>query len=56
VAADLTPTSEREYRTTAKRPKYSALENARLRAHGIAPMPLLAQAVEDYLERRKRFL
>ncbi len=56
VDANLTPTSEREYRTTAKRPKYSALENARMRAHGVAPMPPLAEAVESYLAARKKFL
>jgi dTDP-4-dehydrorhamnose reductase len=53
IAANLTPTNEREYRTAAKRPKYSALENARLRVHGLTPMPPLAQAVEEYLESRK---
>jgi dTDP-4-dehydrorhamnose reductase len=53
VSADLTPTNEREYRTAARRPKYSALENARLRDHGIAPMPPLAKAVEDYIGARK---
>ncbi len=56
ITANLTPTNEREYRTAAKRPKYSALENARLRVHGIAPMPPLAQAVEEYLEARKHLL
>jgi dTDP-4-dehydrorhamnose reductase len=56
VTANLTPTNEREYRTAAKRPKYSALENARLRTSGIAPMPPLAEAVGEYLESRKRLL
>jgi dTDP-4-dehydrorhamnose reductase len=56
VEANLTATNESEYRTAAKRPKYSALENARLREYGIAAMPPLAQAVEEYLEARKRFL
>lgn len=56
VAANLTPTNEREYRTAARRPRYSALENARLRVHGIAPMPPLAQAVEEYLKSRQKFL
>jgi dTDP-4-dehydrorhamnose reductase len=56
VTANLTPTNEREYRTTAKRPKYSALENARLRANGVAPMPPLAEAVAEYLESRKRLV
>jgi len=52
VAADLTPTDEREYRTAARRPKFSALENARMRDCGIAPMPPLAEAVADYLAAR----
>jgi dTDP-4-dehydrorhamnose reductase len=56
VAANLTATNEREYRTAAKRPKYSALENARVRANGIAPMPPLAKAVEEYLKSRKKFV
>jgi dTDP-4-dehydrorhamnose reductase len=55
VAADLMPTNEREYRTAANRPKFSALENARLRAHEIASMPPLAEAVEEYLAARKQF-
>ena len=55
VSADLTPTNEREYRTAARRPRYSALDNARLRECGIAPMPPLAQAVEEYLIARKQF-
>ncbi|HYA18998.1 MAG TPA: dTDP-4-dehydrorhamnose reductase [Bryobacteraceae bacterium] len=55
VTADLNPTNEREYRTAARRPRYSALDNARLRECGIAPMPPLAQAVEEYLVARKRF-
>ena len=52
--ADLRPTNEREYRTPARRPKYSALENARMRTVGIDPMPPLSQAIEDYLQRRER--
>lgn len=56
VMADLAATNAGEYRTAAKRPKYSALENARLRADGIAPMPPLAAAVEGYLEARKQYL
>ena len=42
-------TSDREYRTAARRPKFSALENARVQEFGIAPMPSLADAVEAYL-------
>lgn len=49
----LTPTNEREYRTPARRPKFSALSNAKLEAAGIAPMPPLREAVAEYLEARK---
>jgi dTDP-4-dehydrorhamnose reductase len=52
VEANLSPTNEREYRTAARRPKYSALENARMAECGIAPMPPLAEAVADYLKSR----
>jgi dTDP-4-dehydrorhamnose reductase len=55
VAANLTPTDEREYRTAANRPKFSALENARLRAHKVAPMPALADAVGEYFAARNLF-
>lgn len=56
LAADLTATNAAEYPTPAKRPPFSALENARLREEGIAPMPVLADAVDEYLERRKEYL
>ncbi len=49
---EVQPTNEREYRTPARRPKYSALENARMRDCGIAPMPSMADAVEAYLSAR----
>ena len=52
VAADLKPTDEREYRTAARRPKFSALENARMRDCGITPMPPLAEAVASYIKAR----
>jgi dTDP-4-dehydrorhamnose reductase len=52
VTADLSPTNEREYRTAARRPKFSALENARMRECGIAPMPPLAEAVASYIAAR----
>lgn len=51
--AVLQPTDEREYRTAARRPKFSALSNAKLEALGIAPMPPLREAVAEYLEARK---
>ena len=56
VAADLQPTSEREYRTAARRPRFSALENARMAEYGIAPMPPLAEAVASYIRARERAL
>jgi dTDP-4-dehydrorhamnose reductase len=56
VQADLKPTNEREYRTAARRPRFSALDNARLRECGIAAMPPLAQAVEEYLVARKKYV
>jgi dTDP-4-dehydrorhamnose reductase len=49
LKVDLQPTNEREYPTPARRPKFSALENARMRECGVAPMPGLAEAVESYL-------
>jgi dTDP-4-dehydrorhamnose reductase len=52
IRADLTPTNEREYRTAARRPKFSALANARMAECGIAAMPPLAEAVESYLAAR----
>ena len=53
---NLTPTNEREYRTEARRPKFSALENARLRECGVDAMPPLEEAVAQYLEARRRYL
>jgi dTDP-4-dehydrorhamnose reductase len=51
----LQPTNEREYRTAARRPKYSALSNAKMERNGIQPMPPLAVAIEEYLEKRKQY-
>jgi dTDP-4-dehydrorhamnose reductase len=48
----LKPTNEREFRTAARRPKYSALSNAKLHSLGIEPMPSLDQAIRLYLEAR----
>lgn len=49
---ELQPTNEREYRTVARRPKFSALANKRLEQTGIAPMRPLADAIADYLQQR----
>jgi dTDP-4-dehydrorhamnose reductase len=48
----LKPTNEREFRTAARRPKYSALSNAKMEALGIAPMPTLEAAIREYLGAR----
>lgn len=50
---ELTPTDAREYRTVARRPKYSALENKRLNDVGIAPMPPLSEMIQAYLDARR---
>jgi dTDP-4-dehydrorhamnose reductase len=52
--AVLQPTDEREYRTAARRPKFSALSNEKLEKLGIAPMPSLHDAVAQYLEARRQ--
>ena len=53
LSPSLQPTDEREYRTAARRPKFSALSNEKLHAAGIVPMPPLRQAVGDYLLARE---
>ncbi len=56
-AAGLKPallaTDEREYRTAARRPKYSALSNAKMEKAGLDPLPPLTAAVASYMEARK---
>jgi dTDP-4-dehydrorhamnose reductase len=49
---ELKPTNEREYRTAARRPKYSALSNSKMEAAGITPMPTLKEALTAYLAAR----
>lgn len=49
----LLATNEREYRTPARRPKYSALSNAKMERLGIEPMPPLRRAIELYFAQRK---
>ena len=60
AAAGLTarpePTNEREYRTPARRPKYSALSNAKMERVGLEPMPPLARALEAYFVQRQSVL
>jgi dTDP-4-dehydrorhamnose reductase len=50
---ELQPTNEREYRTAARRPKYSALSNAKMESVGLEPMPPLELAVKSYFILRK---
>jgi dTDP-4-dehydrorhamnose reductase len=51
---ELKPTNEREFRTAARRPKYSALSNAKMERSGIEPLPKLETAVKLYMEARAR--
>ncbi len=48
----LLATNEREYRTPARRPKYSALSNAKMERAGLAPMPPLRDALVTYFAQR----
>ncbi|MBM3812236.1 MAG: dTDP-4-dehydrorhamnose reductase [Acidimicrobiia bacterium] len=50
----LRATNEREYRTSARRPKYSALSNAKMESLGIQPMPSLDGAIREYLAAREK--
>lgn len=51
---ELRPTTEREYRTPARRPRYSVLSNAKMEAAGAAPMPPIEEAIRDYLAARAK--
>ena len=50
----LLPTNEREYRTPARRPKYSALSNEKMERAGLAPMPSLTECLRMYLAGREK--
>jgi dTDP-4-dehydrorhamnose reductase len=52
VEPRLQATNEREYRTPARRPKYSPLSNSKMEKLGLAPMPPLREAVETYFRLR----
>src|SRR5579871_550820 len=52
---ELRATNEREYRTAARRPKYSALSNAKMERCGLQPMPPLEQAVKTYMAERQKW-
>ena len=52
LAPPLQPTNEREFRTAARRPRYSALSNAKMERAGLEPFPPLRQGVETYFALR----
>jgi dTDP-4-dehydrorhamnose reductase len=56
ISPQLRATNEREYRTAARRPKFSALSNAKMEREGLEPMPSLEHAVKDYFARRRERL
>ena len=49
---NLLATNEREFRTPARRPKYSALSNAKMERAGLPPMPPLREAIQRYFAER----
>jgi dTDP-4-dehydrorhamnose reductase len=53
---ELHATNEREYRTAAHRPKFSALSNAKMESLGIDPMPPLDDALRLYFAARDKLL
>jgi dTDP-4-dehydrorhamnose reductase len=55
VNPSLTPTNEKEYRTPAKRPKYSPLSNSKMEAAGVEPMPSVAEALKLYFTARANY-
>jgi dTDP-4-dehydrorhamnose reductase len=52
LSADLTPVTSDAFPTKAKRPNYSVLDNARLRANGFPEMAHWQDALERYLNGR----
>ena len=52
---ELRPTNEREYRTAARRPKFSALSNSKLESIGLE-MPPLKEALRRYFKTRETML
>ena len=53
---ELHATNEREYRTAAHRPRFSALSNARMESVGLDPMPPLTNALRLYFAARENLL
>ena len=55
-AVELHATSEREYRTSARRPKFSALSNAKMESACLHAMPPLDEALRLYFAAREKLL
>jgi dTDP-4-dehydrorhamnose reductase len=53
---ELRPTNAREYRTPAKRPRFSALANGKTESLGIAPVKPLRECVREYMAGRSAAL
>jgi len=51
----LEPTNELEFPTAARRPKYSALSNAKAEAMGVSPMPPLEETIRLYFAVRSGY-
>lgn len=56
LAPSLKASTEREHRTPARRPKYSALSNGKMEGFGVQPMPPLRQAVSEYMRKRAEMM
>jgi dTDP-4-dehydrorhamnose reductase len=52
LAPPLQPTNEREFRTPARRPKYSVLSNSKMEQTGVEAFPPLRKAIEAYFAER----
>jgi len=56
LTVSMQPTTEREYRTPARRPKYSALSNEKMELAGLEPMPPLAECLKTYMAVREQLV
>ena len=54
IAPTLHATNEREYRTPARRPRFSALSNAKMESVGVQALPTLPEVLKIYFEQRAR--
>lgn len=52
IKCDLSPVTTGEFKTPAKRPAFSVLENKRLKDEGFTPLRHWESALEDYLRRK----